>query len=51
MATIDDSCKISLYLSKQFQKNFFLEIDRQKQELPMAQCLLADGDEMVNLYR
>jgi hypothetical protein len=32
-----------------FRRILFLEIDRQKQELP--QCLLADGDEMVNLYR
>ena len=51
METIDDSCKISLYLAKRFQQKRFQKLTDQKEELPIAPCLLADRDEMSNLYR
>jgi hypothetical protein len=35
-SSIDASCTIFLYLTMWFQKRRFLEIDHQKQELPMA---------------
>jgi hypothetical protein len=48
--SIDAFYQVSVHLAKQFQRRFFFKSANQKQELPVAPCLLTDRDKMSNLY-
>jgi hypothetical protein len=49
--SIDASYQVSVHLAKRFQRRRLKKSANQKQELPVAPCLLMDQDEMSNIYR
>ena len=49
--SISASHQVSVHLAKRFQRRRFFKSANQKQELPVASCLLMDLDKMSNLYK
>ena len=48
---IDASYLVSNHLAKRYRREEYLKSANQKQESPVAQCLLTDRNEMNNCYR